>query len=408
VGGQDLTTYIGYQKVDYQYNIRGWLLAINNTADLDYTTDPMDLFAFGINYNSPVTNNISGAVVPLYNGNIAETSWRSGTDNVLRRYGYKYDKLNRLRNSYYQKPNNTTPVTNMYNEQMTYDKNGNIQNMQRNGDFDSDVYGAIEIDDLSYTYDTDRKNQLMKVTDAANSPKGFKDDSDGTNDTANDYTYDSYGNMTSDENKDITNIIYNHLNLPTEITFGSTDKIEYLYNATGQKVAKTVTTIDGDTVTDYLDGYQYTNGVLDFFPHAEGYVKVTYCEECGTENQYKFNYVYQYKDHLGNIRLSYGYDEVDEEIKVIEENHYYPFGLKHTKYNTGSQKYDPNEENPELMQLVPAEGTVMNKYKYNGKEWQDELALNWYDYGARNYDPAIGRWVSVVMFQIRCSCLKRT
>jgi RHS repeat-associated protein len=35
------------------------------------------------------------------------------------------------------------------------------------------------------------------------------------------------------------------------------------------------------------------------------------------------------------------------------------------------------------------------KYKYNGKEWQDELGLNWYDYHMRNYDPAIGRWMNI-------------
>jgi RHS repeat-associated protein len=397
VGGQDLTTYVGLQKVDFQYNIRGWLLGINNTTDLANGSDPLDMFAFAINYDSPITNNVGSAVIPLHNGSIAETSWRTTGDNILRRYGYSYDNLNRLTNSYYQKPEFTSPVTNMYNEKMSYDKNGNIQTMERNGDYDSDIYGEVKIDDLTYSYDTRKKNQLMKVTDGTNSPKGFKDDSNGTNDTTDDYDYDVNGNMVRDDNKSIDSISYNHLNLPIRIIFASGDEIKYLYNAAGQKVAKTVTVSSVDKVTDYLDGYQYTDGILNFFPHAEGYVNVTYCPECETKYQQRFNYVYQYKDHLGNIRLSYGYDQVEQTIKIIEENHYYPFGLKHTKYNTGKNQYEPDEENPELMELkqVPAGVEILNKYKYNGKEWQDELSLNLYDYGARNYDPALGRWMNI-------------
>ena len=57
-------------------------------------------------------------------------------------------------------------------------------------------------------------------------------------------------------------------------------------------------------------------------------------------------------------------------IEVLEENNYYPFGLKHEGYNalTGNPSY---------------------QYKYNGKELQE---TGMYDYGARFYMPDIGRW----------------
>ncbi len=109
-------------------------------------------------------------------------------------------------------------------------------------------------------------------------------------------------------------------------------------------------------------------------------------------NGERFNYVYNYTDHLGNIRVSYGLDPQSNVLKILEENHYYPFGLKHKNYGVDLRTYQQNN----LGQIrLPLVSEVSYKYKYNGKEYQDELGLNVYDYGNRNYDPAIGRYFNM-------------
>src|SRR5690606_24594464 len=128
---------------------------------------------------------------------------------------------------------------------------------------------------------------------------------------------------------------------------------------------------------------------------AEGYVRATSQTADPADPQLLFNYVYNYTDHLGNIRLSYTKDLVSNELKILEENQYYPFGLKFQSAESSVLKdlmKDEEEEN------VARPGLVIESpynYKYNGKEWQDELGLNLYDYGARNYDAALGRWMNV-------------
>ncbi|WP_411812293.1 RHS repeat-associated core domain-containing protein [Chryseobacterium scophthalmum] len=90
------------------------------------------------------------------------------------------------------------------------------------------------------------------------------------------------------------------------------------------------------------------------------------------EGYYDFvqnRYIYTYKDHLGNLRLSY-YKQTDGTAKVLEENHYYPFGLRHTGY-------------------TPVLSNNTYRYKYNGKEVQEN---GMYDYEARMYMPEIARW----------------
>jgi RHS repeat-associated protein len=91
------------------------------------------------------------------------------------------------------------------------------------------------------------------------------------------------------------------------------------------------------------------------------------------------DYVYQFKDHLGNIRLSYKDADKDGSIstsEIIQEKNYYPFGLQHKGYNFAINGRKHN-------------------YGYNGIEHEEGLGLNVYEMDLRQYDPAIARWTAI-------------
>ncbi len=356
VGGK--TTQGRLQNIDYTYNVRGWLKQINNPTALE-----TNLFGFKINYNT-----VDHGGTKLFNGNISETEWKTAnSDNGLKWYTYNYDALNRITSAI-----NATN-TNYNLKSVAYDKNGNIINLERRGHINSAATSFDTMDDLVYTY-LNNSNKLVKVQDNSNSIYGFKD---GPN-TAAEYTYDANGNMLTDANKGIsTNITYNHLNLPTQVVLGG-GNISYIYDATGAKLKKIVST---GATTEYAGNHVYENGSLKFFNHPEGYFDVT---NPPTSGELEGDYVYQYKDHLGNVRLSYsdtdGNGSITAATEILEENNYYPFGLKHKGYNDGSSTAFAN---PAL------------DYQYNGVEYEESLGLNLYEMELRQYDPAIARWTSI-------------
>ncbi|WP_288437063.1 DUF6443 domain-containing protein, partial [uncultured Chryseobacterium sp.] len=386
VGGTSTASPL--QTIDYTYNIRGWLTKINDPANLNGK-----LFGYEIKYQNPVYTNIASG---KFNGNVAEIDWNNSSENVLKRYSYSYDVLNRLKDAIYSEPNATNPYNNNYNENLTYDINGNIATLRRNA-FPISGTTSTLVDDLAYQY---TGNRLDKVIESSLNDTGYE----GGN---NPITYDLNGNMKDMLDKGIQSIGYNYLNLSNTYTiyqtspFGgsSSSTINYLYRADGTKLRKTFsnTPLRGSTstkITDYLDGFQYsysegggicltcrtenafeqqayrgTNGIglpgqgvwnLDFVPTSEGAYSFT-------ENRY----IYQYRDHLGNTRISFAKNS-EGALEVTDINNYYPFGLNHISG----------------MLSISGFGGYYS-YKYNGKELQE---TGMFDYGARMYMPDLGRW----------------
>jgi len=93
--------------------------------------------------------------------------------------------------------------------------------------------------------------------------------------------------------------------LPIQVSFG-TETISCIYDATGTKLAKVVNENGHSTTTQYAGNYVYKEGVLEFFNTPEGYVQPVIASPSTSSGQAaELSYIYQYKDHLGNVRLSY-------------------------------------------------------------------------------------------------------
>ncbi len=363
--------YTALQDVEYDYNVRGWLKSINNIGSTS------KLFNMSLYYHD-------GNSTDLFNGNISEVKWRTkNTDNAQKSYKYYYDALNRITQAYGGTGSgDNSDKFNLGSSSIptTYDLNGNITHLFRRGAVvSSPVFSTSThfntMDNLIYKYEGSTNKLLRIEENNGNDNYGFLDHSTASTE----YTYDLNGNLKTDSNKDITSITYNHLNLPTSIIFNgsSSQKIEYFYDANGVKLKKRVNNSGSITETLYAGNFMYRGGSLDFYFHPEGYVE---------RDNGSYKYYYQYKDHLGNIRVTY--DNVGSvsspSASIVEEHNYYPFGLQHRGYNdaNGARGSD-----------------FANNYMFGGKELQDEAVgsnrIDYYDFGSRNYDPAIGRWMNL-------------
>jgi RHS repeat-associated protein len=299
------------QSVDYRYTIQGQLESINNAA-LDGTgesnDDSNDMFGMEFLYDKIDASGLGNT--PQYNGNISAMKWRgqyngdfsqAGVQKKLQRsFKYSYDKINRLLGAVSQSSvaaNDWSLEAGALTESTTYDRNGNIKTLNR---YDRRhqlsaamiaTYINTPIDLLNYTYNSAIGDKLEKVDDTSGSTKGF----DNKAALTTEYIFDANGNEVTDENKDIDNIVYNHLGKPVEIVYGTGKKVTYMYDARGVKLNMTTyQSATPQSSIDYVQGFVYEDNKLSFYAIPEGRVVM---DGQIPETQYAIT------DNQGNTRL---------------------------------------------------------------------------------------------------------
>lgn len=304
------------EKLLYDYNIRGWMTAINrnyvsNSSAADH------FFGMEIGYDKPGDATFNNLQV---NGNIGGISWKSKGSNIPRKYDYQYDNLNRLKTATFNQQNGGAGPSNAWtsdkvnftvqildaNGSSNYDENGNLIGMKQWG---LKVNTSAKIDDLRYEYKNDGlSNKLLAVSESVDigSVDNKLGDFTDKNTAIDDYNYDGNGNLKYDKNKNISEIIYNYLNLPEKISIPGKGDISYVYDAAGNKLEKKVHELasasngnqEKNTTTTYSNGLIYENNNLQFLLHEEGRVRVLQ----NSSSSVSFVYDYFIKDYLGNVR----------------------------------------------------------------------------------------------------------
>jgi len=445
-------TVLGENKIqglDYAYTIQGWLKGVNSTSpysgvyDMGHDGAPngngiaRDAFGYSLNYFSgdykpidatvapfvTVTNSLvtaSDGVAPgkdLFNGNIRAMMVNVPKLGEAKLYGYRYDQLNRIKamNSYNGfkdsintfTGSNTPTMTEDYRERVTYDPNGNIKTYVRHGA--TSIH--LTMDSLAYGYNFDGlgnlvNNRLRHVKDPVSSGNYTEDIDDQSDDN---YTYDSIGNMMSDAQAGITAITWTVYGKIKTITKGSTT-IDYTYDASGNRISKSVTVSGVTTKTIYVR--DASGNVMSLYAKDasinSGAISQTEISMYGSsrlgvwninrnvDNSHldtvdyssyssKFirgNKLFELSNHLGNVLTtisdkhigvdSTGDSTVDYyKADVVTANDYYPFGMEMPgrKYSNGSGY----------------------RYGFNGQEKDKELNENFTTATYWEYDARIGR-----------------
>jgi len=341
------------QGTDYAITLQGWVKGINsNTLDVirdigkDGSTPvannnrwfAVDGAAYSLGYFSGdykaidatlnnsttgflasetnVTNNYKLACVDLFNGNISRmvTSIRdqNGTPIPIIGKTFRYDQLNRIKQATSFTDagviaNNqwgaaATSSGGFYTEEFSYDGNGNIENVFRNGNLPG---AALAMDYMTYHY-TSGTNKLTYVDDDPAISGNYTDDIDQQ--SSGNYDYDAIGNLVKDNSEQISAITWNSQGkiVTVERSGGAKSDLEFLYNAMGQRVCK-IEKPRVSTVLQNEDKWIYTIYSRDASGNVMATYQLSYTDLTG--GNWRAEYDLKEHDIYSSSRVGIHYDQ---------------------------------------------------------------------------------------------------
>ncbi|MDL2320122.1 RHS repeat-associated core domain-containing protein [Alistipes sp. OttesenSCG-928-B03] len=351
----------------YWYDHRGdlsqkWLHGLWDTVRYERAIDRTLVGVKSSTFNYQLSRDDAASPYARYDGNVGVVSWESGVygwgENGV--HFYTYDQLGRLK----------TFATDWYKDaSYGYDRNGNITSMCRRWSIN---YEHAKNDNIRSDYGVaGNGNALRSITRNGVEYSG--------------YTYDSNGNMIHDAARDI-DIHYNILNLPSQV-----GNVSYTYTSIGRKLMMSV----NGSKTYYQGDVVYEGNSLRSLYNPEGETRFTISHPLAVG--FDAEYRYFYKDHLGSVRA------------VSAPSDCWPWSAQMLFNDYENDRWGENRDyfniDYQAVDYFPF-GTAFwddnfdrNKVLFTGKEIQDARVggdlLRLYDFGARHYDPTVGRWTAI-------------
>ena len=414
------------QGMDFAYTLQGWLKGVNGAElkpDSDagkdgaakgpFRTVARDVFSMILDYNdgdyasigsgnqfsSHLNGPLSNSSPDLYNSDVRQmiVNNRAFDQKEGLAMAYKYDQLGRLvESNTYQKTGNTWQSATDYESSYSYDENGNLIGLKRNGNNGT-------MDNLTFNY-RQNNNRLDYVADQVSESK-YPNDID--NQKQSNYMYDASGRVRQNLAAGLQNIEWTRNDrVKSAVKWGYGNIYNY-YDGTGFRVMKDYMPTDnsGNKVEMFVRGvnnellakYRYDPNEDSTYLAAQyihGKSRLGVYEPDTTLQSIKPGHIGQYRgkkqyelgNHLDNVMVTISDRKIPDttatpaspkyQADIVSATGYYPYGaqLPGRKMNTG--KY--------------ARG-------FQGKEKDDKLKGegNSYYFEDRIYDPRIGRWLSV-------------